>query len=52
MCKTVYGAEWTATLQPNDWHPIDDAGSGNQHLFSMPIGSGPGLFLRWRVTHP
>ncbi|MDZ4288269.1 MAG: choice-of-anchor D domain-containing protein [Prosthecobacter sp.] len=48
----TYGAEWSTTLAPADWHAISDAGAGSQHLFSTPIsGNGP-LFMRLKVTSP
>ena len=46
----TYGAEWSATLQSGDWHTIPDTGTAPQHVFSIPIGSNPRLFLRLRVT--
>ena len=45
----TYGAEWSATCQ-NDWEPVPDSGSGNQHIFSVPIGSNTSVFLRLKVT--
>ena len=24
----IYGAQWSATMQPNDWHPVPDTGDG------------------------
>ncbi len=47
----TYGAEWSATLQ-NDWQPIPDTGIGTQHIFSVPIGTKPQLFLRLTVSEP
>ncbi|MEQ1850219.1 MAG: hypothetical protein ABMA01_01375 [Chthoniobacteraceae bacterium] len=49
---TAYGAEWSTTLQSDEWHPIADTGSGTQHIFSVPIGGNPQLFLRLRITNP
>jgi len=45
----TYGAEWSATLQ-SDWQPVPDTGTAPLHVFSVPIGSNPKLFLRLRVT--
>jgi hypothetical protein len=48
-----YGAQWSATLQPNDWHAIADAGDPTTtpagHLFSIPLTGTP-RFLRLTVT--
>ena len=48
----TYAAEWSATLQASDWHSIPDTGSGNQHVFSMPVDTNSALFTRLRVTNP
>ena len=48
----TYGAEWSATLQAGDWHPITDTGTGNQHTFSVPDASNTTLFMRLRVSSP
>ena len=42
----TYGAEWSATLMSGSWQPITDSGNGTMHIFSMPVGSYPRLFLR------
>jgi hypothetical protein len=47
----TYGAEWSATLQ-GDWQPVPDTGTGTLHVFSMPIGANPQLFMRLKVTEP
>jgi probable HAF family extracellular repeat protein len=45
----TYGAQWSATMLPNDWHPVPDTGdptaSPPTHLFSMPM-TGPQLYMR------
>lgn len=46
------GAEWSTTMQSNDWHPVADIGSGNQHVFSVPMGSQTRLFMRLTITAP
>ena len=37
----TYGAQWSATLAPNDWHTVPDRGDPStlppDHLFSIPI---------------
>ena len=47
-----YGAEWSTTLQAGDWHPVADTGTGNQHVFSVPMGTHSSLFMRLVVTSP
>ncbi|MEQ1851565.1 MAG: HYR domain-containing protein, partial [Chthoniobacteraceae bacterium] len=47
----TYGAEWNTSLM-GEWLPIPDTGSGVNHLFSVPIGSHTGMFIRLRVTRP
>ena len=42
----TYGAEWSATLMSGSWQPITDSGNGTMHIFSMPAGGYPRLFLR------
>ena len=46
----TYGADWSATLAPNDWHALPDTGTGGQHVFSMPASGLPRIFMRWSVT--
>jgi hypothetical protein len=50
----IYGAQWSATMQPNDWHPITDTGDNSatppQHLFSIPMSTNMGIFMRLTVT--
>jgi probable HAF family extracellular repeat protein len=49
----TYGAQWSATMLPNDWHPVPDAGdpaaTPPSHLFSMPMTNSQ-LFMRLTVT--
>jgi hypothetical protein len=47
-----YGAQWSTTLQANDWHAITDTGSCGAHFFSVPIGSNAKLFIRLNVSEP
>jgi large repetitive protein len=47
-----YGAEWNETLAPDDWEPIPDTGTGGQHIFSVPMGTKPKLFMRLKVVNP
>ena len=48
----TYGAESGTTLQLEDWQAIPDTGHDALHLFSVPIGNQPQLFIRLRVTSP
>jgi len=54
ISSITYGAQWSTTLQANDWHAIPDTGDSSatppQHLFSVPIGTNTQLFLRLSVT--
>jgi uncharacterized repeat protein (TIGR03803 family) len=46
----TYSAEWSTTLQANDWHTIIDTGSGSSHVFIVPIALNTRLFMRLKVT--
>jgi probable HAF family extracellular repeat protein len=50
----TYGAQWSATLQPNDWHTVTDTGDSSAmppgHIFSVPIAANTQLFMRPTVT--
>ena len=50
----TYGAQWSASLQANDWHAITDTGDASatppQHLFSVPVGANTQLFIQLTVT--
>jgi hypothetical protein len=48
----TYGADWTSSLNPPNWQPVSDTGSGTQHIFSVPVNGHPSLFLRLRVSDP
>lgn len=48
----TYGAEWSATLNGNDWQAIADSGTGLTHAFSNPIGSASRMFMRMKITTP
>ncbi len=45
-----YGAEWNETLHPEEWAPIPDTGAGGQHIFSVPMGTKPKVFIRLKVV--
>lgn len=44
----IYGAEYSTNLK--DWLPVSDAGVGEEHIFSISVGSHPTMFLRLKVT--
>jgi probable HAF family extracellular repeat protein len=50
----TFGAQWSATLLPNDWHAVADTGDLSAappaHLFSVPIAANTQLFIRLTVT--
>jgi hypothetical protein len=50
----TYGAQWSATLAPNAWHPVADTGDSSvvppTHLFSVPIGANTQVFMRLTVV--
>jgi hypothetical protein len=46
----IYGAEWSTTLLPDSWVPVEDTGESSQHCFSVPIDAKPQLFMRLKVT--
>ena len=48
----TYGAEWSSSLQAGGWHPVADSGTGNQHIFSVPVGTNKTLFMRLKITSP
>jgi len=49
----TYGAQWSATMLPNDWHAVPDTGdpaaAPPTHIFSMPVAS-PRLYMRLTLT--
>jgi len=46
----VYGAEWSATMEAGSWSDIADGGTGGEHVFRVPLGTAPRLFVRLRVN--
>lgn len=48
----TYSAEWSPTMAPGTWLPVADTGTGNQHTFSVPMGTNKRMFMRFRVTSP
>ncbi|MEO0017907.1 MAG: hypothetical protein RLZZ522_1190, partial [Verrucomicrobiota bacterium] len=52
VAGVTYGAEWSATLLPTGWTGIPDTGVAPLHIFTIPVGAHPKLFLRLKVTVP
>jgi hypothetical protein len=48
----IYGAEWSPTMEPGSWVPVNDAGTEPQHVFSVPIDGNEKKFLRLKVAVP
>ena len=46
----LYEAESSTDLI--QWFPIPDTGTAPQHLFSVPVGTNPQMFLRYRISDP
>ncbi len=49
----THGAQWSATMLPNDWHAVPDTGDPTAtpptHIFSKPMNS-PQLYMRLTLT--
>jgi uncharacterized delta-60 repeat protein len=50
MNGVTYGAEWSQTMEENDWHAIPDTGTGSVHTFTFPRQGASKLFVRWKIT--
>ena len=48
----IYGAEWSPTLVGGNWQPMTDTGTGNVHIFSVPVGTNTKMFMRLTVASP
>ena len=48
----TYGAEWSPTMAAGTWLPVADTGTGNQHTFSVPMGTNKRIFMRFKVSIP
>jgi len=50
----TYGAQWSGTLQSNDWHAVADTGYPSatppEHIFSISTGTNAEIFLRLTLT--
>ena len=47
-----YGAEYSTSLLPGSWLDVPDSGTGEQHIFSVPVNFNVKLFMRLKVTRP
>ncbi|WP_131989855.1 choice-of-anchor tandem repeat GloVer-containing protein [Chthoniobacter flavus] len=50
LSDIVYGAEWTPSLNPPNWTPLPDTGSGSMHSFQAFVGNLPSAFMRVKIT--
>ena len=46
----TYGGESSLDLGSGSWQPVPDTGSGTEHIFSIPVGANPQLFMRLTLT--
>jgi hypothetical protein len=46
----VYGAEWSAAMQPGTWQNVPDTGSGASHRFAIPVAEARQGFMRLKVA--
>ncbi len=51
VSNITYGGQFTTSLNPADWQPVIDTGSGTQHIFSVPIGGSTQVFMRLTLTN-
>lgn len=47
-----YGAEYSTTLAPNDWHPVPNSATPPLHRYRVPTTGEQKVFLRLQVTTP
>lgn len=45
----LYGAEWSASMEPGTWQDVPDTGTGGNHVFTLPGTSSSG-FMRLKVS--
>jgi hypothetical protein len=45
----TYGAEWSRTMEPGSWMEVPDTGTGEEHVFSVPMEAEPRVFMRLKV---
>jgi hypothetical protein len=46
----LYSAKWSTDLGARTWQPVPDTGNGTEHIFSVPGGAGPQVFMQLTVT--
>ncbi|SPE55058.1 exported hypothetical protein [Verrucomicrobia bacterium] len=46
----TYGAQSRLDLSAGSWQAVPDTGSGTEHIFSVPVGANPQLFMRLTLT--
>ncbi|MCF7732603.1 MAG: cadherin-like beta sandwich domain-containing protein [Akkermansiaceae bacterium] len=46
----TYGVQWSETLLPGSWTEVPDSGSGGEHVFVLPMGDAPRIFMRLEVS--
>jgi len=46
----VYAAEWSSSLQSNDWQPIPNTGTEPQQRFLRSVAGQPRLFIRLKIS--
>jgi alpha-tubulin suppressor-like RCC1 family protein len=50
VADVVYGAEWSATMQPGSWQEVPDTGSSGEHRFAIPVTGASQGFIRLKVS--
>jgi surface-anchored protein len=48
----TYGAEYSTSLAPNDWHPVTNSATPPLHSYRVPTATGQQVFMRIKVTTP
>ena len=46
----TYGVQSSLDLGAGSWQPVPDTGTATEHIFSVPVGANPQLFMRLTVT--
>ncbi|MBL9129624.1 MAG: choice-of-anchor M domain-containing protein, partial [Verrucomicrobiaceae bacterium] len=47
-----YGAEYSTTMAPTDWHPVPNSATPPLHLYRVPATGEQKVFMRIQVTTP
>jgi hypothetical protein len=48
----TYGAEYSTSLAPNDWHPVTNSATPPLHSYRVPTATGQQVFMRIKVSTP